>query len=75
MKQRSDLWDKLGKKSLVTGSTMHNALGLHTLKAQKEHFKQFVYKSDDRVAITTAMQHGIDYEVLFFNTFNYKYVK
>ena len=64
MKQRSELWEKLRNKSLITGSTMHNALGLRTLKAQKEHFKQFVHKSEEKTAITPAMQHGIDYEVL-----------
>ena len=67
MKQRSDLWLNLRKKSLITGSTMHNAIGLRTLKAQKEHFKIFVKKSKEDSDITPAMQHGMDHEVIFLH--------
>ena len=39
MKQRSKLWYSLCKECCVTGSRLHSAIGLRTLKEQKEHFK------------------------------------
>ena len=63
IKQRSELWYSLCKEYSVTGSTLHSAIGLRTLKEQKEHFKQFISKVDKPTEITKAMQHGIDNEV------------
>ena len=63
MKQRSELWYSLCKECSVTGSTLHSAIGLHTLKEQKDHFKKFIWKVDTQIDITKAMQHGIDNEV------------
>ena len=43
VKQWSDKWFELPKKAKVTGSTMHSALGLETLKRQQEHFDQVIH--------------------------------
>ena len=39
VKQRTDIWERIRKMCSVTGSTMHNALGLSTLQDQKNHYK------------------------------------
>ena len=70
MKQRSELWYSLRKECSVTGSTLHSAIGLRTLKEQKEHFKKFISKIDKATEITEAMQHCIDNEVCHLRTFN-----
>ena len=44
VKQRSDTWFDLWKKAKVTGSTMHNALGLSSLTDLRQHHYQFVKK-------------------------------
>ena len=66
MKQRSELWYSIHKECCVTGSTLHSALDLRTLKEQKEHFKKFILKIDKPTEINKAMQHGIDNEVSKF---------
>ena len=70
MKQRSELWYPLRKECCLTGSTLHSAIGLRTLKEQKEHFKKFISKTE----INKAKQHGIDNEVckskFILNTIN-----
>lgn len=38
IKQRSEMWKDVRKLATVTGSTLHNAIGLRTLKEQKLHF-------------------------------------
>ena len=63
IKQRSDLWMSLHEDCKITGSTMSNALGMHSLKDQKEHHKKFIRKENQDLEITPAMQHGIDHEV------------
>ena len=63
LKQRSDLWLEMRTKCLTTGSTMHSALGLRTLKEQKEHYKTFVSKTSSPPKINEAMQHGMNHEV------------
>ena len=40
--QRSEIWYKLRDKSMITGSSMFRALGLDTVKAEKEHFNVHV---------------------------------
>ena len=74
MKQRSELWYSLCKECCMTGSTLHSAIGLRTLKEQKEHFKKFISKIDKPTEINKAMQHGIDNEVckskFILNTIN-----
>ena len=54
---------------------MHNALGLRTLKAQKEHFDEFVCGKIRPVTdIPPAMEHGTKHEVTmiqkYSNVFN-----
>ena len=67
VKQRSKEWHELRKLSRITSSTMHNALGLCTLKLQKEHFDSFISKSESMTSeVNAAMQHGIDHEVTTF---------
>ena len=74
MKQMSELWYSLCKECCVTGSTLHSAIGLRTLKEQKEHFKKVISKIDKPTEINKAMQHGIDNEVckskFILNTIN-----
>ena len=38
IKQGSTMWHDLCSNAQVTGSTLHNAVGLDTLSKQKEHF-------------------------------------
>ena len=66
VKQRTELWFKLRKKSYVTGSTCFNALGLSTLKNQRKHFREFVLdlqKEPFDTETQKRLQHGIDNEV------------
>jgi post-segregation antitoxin (ccd killing protein) len=37
-KQRTDAWSEIRASARVTGSTLHNAIGLRELKAQKTTF-------------------------------------
>ena len=39
VKQTTDIWERIHKMCSVTGSTMHNALGLSTLQDQKNHYE------------------------------------
>ena len=40
VKQRTEIWHKIHDMCAVTGSTMHNALGLGTLIEQKKHYDE-----------------------------------
>ena len=60
VKQRSDAWLQLHKKAQLTGSIMYKALGLETLKAQKEHFDVHV-KGKQAKTVTPEVQHMMDY--------------
>ena len=40
VKQNTPRWFEIRKEAKVTGSTMHRALGLDTLKSQQSHFDQ-----------------------------------
>ena len=63
-KQRSEQWFELRKCVKLTGSTIHNGLGLDGLKKQKEHFKQ-QFCSTEHIfndAQTAAMKWGKDNE-------------
>ena len=44
VKQHSDLWFTLRSEAQVTGSTLYNALGLHTQRAMENHFNEHVHK-------------------------------
>ena len=64
VKQRTPEWFAVRRHSRITASTMHNALGLRTLKAQKEHFDEFVTgKIIPRIETPPAMAHGTKHEV------------
>ena len=60
VKQRSDAWLQLRKKVRLTGSTMYKALGLETLKVQKEHFDVHV-KGKQAKTVTPEVQCMMDY--------------
>ena len=61
VKQRSsDAWHQLHKKTQLTGSTMYKALGLETLKVQKEHFYVHV-KGKQAKTVTPEVQRMMDY--------------
>ena len=66
VKQRTVEWFNNRRQSRITASMMHNALGLRTLKAQKDHFEEFVMgkvPSDKDPAL--ALVHGMKHEVYF----------
>ena len=63
VKQRSEKWKRLHERSRITGSTMHDALGLRTLKSHKLHFEKFVAKSTTNEELNEAMLHGSKHEV------------
>ena len=66
VKQRTVEWFNNRRWSRITASTMLNALGLQTLKGQKDHFEEFVMgkvPSDKDPA--PALVHGIKHEVYF----------
>ena len=44
MKQRGEQWMQIRSQERATGSTLHNAIGLNTLKAQLEHFDNVMHK-------------------------------
>ena len=62
-KQRSNQWFSERKKAKVTGSTIHKALGLNTLKEQQQHYDRVVNgkittESPADGAMNRAMEHG-----------------
>ena len=68
IKQRSEEWHSVRQTTRVTGSTIHNAIGLRSLKDQKEHFDKFVSKNT-AVAVQShddltlqRMAHGTKHE-------------
>ena len=65
VKQRTPEWHRLRSRAMVTGSTMHNAIGLRTLKDQKDHFDKFVLHKVFADQPTPAMVHGTNFEVNF----------
>lgn len=72
VKQRTNMWFRLRKKSYVTGSTLFNALGLSTLQNQKKHFREFVLdmaKPSVDEETQKRLQHGIDNEVQNYNSY------
>ena len=65
VQQRTPEWFAIRRQSRITASTMHNALGFRTLKAQKEHYNEFVLSKVHPVTQTpAAMVHGTRHEVL-----------
>ena len=65
IKQRTPEWFTVRRQSRITASTMHNALGFHTLKAQKDHYDEFVLGKVPPVAQTPSpLIHGTKHEVI-----------
>lgn len=60
IKQRTDEWFGIRSKAKVTGSTANSALGLDTLKRQKEHFDNVV---DGKKKRERRMEFGTQHEI------------
>ena len=70
IKQRTTEWFNVRRLSRLTASTMHNALGFRTLKAQKQHYDEFVLGKVPPVTETPpAMLHGTQHEVILSSYF------
>jgi hypothetical protein len=66
VKQRTDRWHEIRKTAKVTGSTANAAVGLDTLKRQKEHFYHVICKVEKPhpdVLASERMKHGSDNEI------------
>ena len=71
VQQRTPEWFAIRRQSRITGSSMHNALGFHTLKAQKDHYDEFVLGNVHTISPTPpAMMHGMRNEVRM-NSFSF----
>ena len=65
IKQRTPEWFTVRRQSHITASTMHNALGFRTLKAQKDHYDEFILGKVPPVAQTPSpLIHGTKHEVI-----------
>lgn len=66
IKQRTQAWHTIRNRAKVTGSTMHTALGLGTLKTQQQHFDN-VYNGVKKPEFSSnqkaAMLHGVNNEI------------
>ena len=60
VKQRSEEWFRMRKDVKVTGSTLHNALGLESLADLKQHHYQFI-KKRQRPPFPEEVQKRLDY--------------
>ena len=63
--QRSPEWHIIRKQAPVTGSTMHNALGLRTLALQKKHFDVKILGMEEpepSQEVRKFLEHGTDNE-------------
>ena len=64
IQQRTPEWFAVRCQCRITASSMHNALGFRTLKAQKDHYDEFVLGKVPPVSQTpAAMVHGTMHEV------------
>ena len=65
IKQRSDIWHALRKRSCLTGSTLHSAIGFRELTEQKMHFSKFMEGHEMSVTPETErrLQHGVKHEI------------
>ena len=69
VKQRTDIWHRIREICPVTGSTLHSAIGLGTLIAQKDHHDYFVKRKEKpppTPEVQQMMDYGTDNEVLLF---------
>ena len=66
IQQRTSQWFALRRQSRIMASTMHNALGFCTLKAQKDHYNEFVLGKLPSLGQTPpALLHGTRHEVIY----------
>eukprot|EP00058_Branchiostoma_floridae_P000620 XP_002586108.1 hypothetical protein BRAFLDRAFT_110010 [Branchiostoma floridae] len=60
-------WHTIRSSARVTGSQLHKALGLESLKAQKEYFDRAVKKAGNTPSFSEeqkrAMAHGVEHEI------------
>ena len=66
IQQRTKDWHAVRNKSKVTGSTAHSALGLNTLKRQKEHFDCVMTgkeKMQPNEEVKQRMEYGTVHEI------------
>ncbi len=65
IQQRSTDWHKRRSEFKVTGSTLHNALGLRTVKEQKQHYDHVYHgkKHDISPEVQERMNYGTENEV------------
>lgn len=59
VKQRTEAWHALRNQARVTGSTMHSAIGMRGLKAQKAHFDRMVCHQE--VEVSDELQKFFDH--------------
>ena len=65
IKQRSDMWHSVRALAPVTGSSLHNAIGLRSLKEQKVHFDTRILGQEEAPrseAVQKYLEHGIKHE-------------
>ncbi|XP_053397710.1 uncharacterized protein LOC128556471 [Mercenaria mercenaria] len=65
IKQGSNEWKEIRKLAPVTGSTLHNALGLRTLSIQKQHFDTHILSKEGPElpeAVQVRLKHGTENE-------------
>ena len=64
--QRNEEWKKIRKTAKVTGSTLHKAVGLDTLKKQLEHYDR-IFKNQEETDLEEAtkerLRYGIENEI------------
>ena len=66
VKQRTEIWQKICEMCAVTGSTMHQAIGLGTLQEQKDHYDYKMKrkeKPEPNEQIKKMMDYGTENEV------------
>ncbi|XP_035687318.1 uncharacterized protein LOC118423289 [Branchiostoma floridae] len=65
--QGTSEWHTIRSSARVTGSQLHKALGLESLKAQKEYFDRAVKKAGNTPSFSEeqkrAMAHGVEHEI------------
>ena len=65
IKQRTDLWFLLRNKALVTGSTIHSALGLRGRKEQLKHINKIIDQGQSEMNkdLQARLKYGTDNEI------------
>ena len=71
LKQRSEEWFDLRKNAVVTGSSIHRALGVSTLKEQKEHHDKVFKGIEKKLSpeLQNLFDHGTRNEIHALGTF------